>query len=140
MKGDRFSASGRVLALALVAAGLMVAGCGRNSDPRFVEYGDETSETRGKVNLDRVTFIEPRIKAGVFEGPLTAKQIEGVIGSLKAGAYTSVRVKATIVFDNQTITLYESPLYEKGKNPPSRSDLKTIRERLTAALELYESI
>ena len=51
-----------------------------------------------------------------------------------------MRIRAYLALDAETVTLYESELFEKDKNPVSRSDLRRIRQALHAALERYEEI
>lgn len=137
----RFGNAARFASVAgLVALCLLATGCGGNGGTRFFEYDSVVDDVNGKINLDRITFITPRIKAGVVEGRLTRDYIEQVVAKISEGNYTSFRISAYIIFDEYRVTLYKSELFEKTANPADKKDVKKIREGLMDALGVYESI
>ena len=138
----RFSKVTRFATLAaLVALCTLAAGCGGNrGGARFFEYDSAVDDVNGKINLDRITFITPRIKAGLVEGRLSRDYIDQVVGKISEGDYTSFRISAYIIFDEYRVTLYKSELFEKTANPADKKDVKKIRAGLLEALALYESI
>ena len=124
---------------AAIALVVMTVGCG-DTGSRLLEYDNQADEVSGKINLDRVTYITPRLKVGVDEVRLNAKNIRKLLGKAKNGDYTSFRVTAYILFDEYKVTLFESELFEKGKNEPDSRTLRTIKKKLNSALAYYQSI
>ena len=52
-----------VTAAMMAAATLLLTGCGDTS-PKYFEYDSEADEISGKINLNRITYIVPRLKVG----------------------------------------------------------------------------
>jgi len=118
--------------LLLLGAALAGGGCSRQPE-RFFAYES------GKINLERITYVTPRIKAGVDEFPLTADGIEKVIGNLRDGRYAFFDVQAIIVFDDFTWRAYRSRTFDKEK-PPTPSDIADVKRGLKKALSTYLDI
>ena len=132
-----FTVASAIAVLSGVA--ITVSGCG-GSGQRFFEYDSANDEMNGKINLERITYVTPRLKVGSNEARLTRKNIDALVAALRKGDYTSFRVKAYILFDEHPVTLYESELFESRANPVSRKDLKAISKGLGDALKVYQSI
>jgi len=122
----------RLLPCLLLGAALAGGGCSRQSDRYFVYES-------GKINLDRITYVTPRIKAGVDEFPLTAEGIEKVIGNLRDGRYAFFDVQAIIVFDDFAWRAYRSRIFEKD-TPPTPADIADVKRGLKKALSTYRAI
>ncbi len=116
----------------LGAALLMSGGCSRRQE-RFYEYDS------GKINLERITYITPRIKAGVDEFPLTPAGIEKVTANLREGKYAFFDVQALIFFDDFAWRLYRSRTVDKDK-PLTPADIAGIERDLKKALARYRAI
>ena len=127
-----------VTAAMMAAATLLLTGCGDTS-PKYFEYDSEADEISGKINLNRITYIVPRLKVGADEGRLNKANIENLIRMIKKKDYTSFRVKAYVIFDEHKVTMYESELFEKGKNEPDSRELRDMKKKLTQALAFYQS-
>lgn len=128
-----------VVLAAVMLATLLLTGCG-NKGPRFFEYDSDAGEVSGKINLDRITYVVPRLKVGADEGRLNKKNIDKLIQKMKENDYQSLRVKAYIIFDQHSVTMYESDLFEQGKHEPDDRELRDMKKQLKAALAFYQSI
>ena len=127
------------LAIGVIGAGLMTTGCGKRSTNYF-EYDNEADEISGKINLALVTEIRPQLIAGRDELRLNEQNIRHALERLKDKDYTEFRVKAVIQFDDRYVTLYESELFEKGKNDPDSRDIRKMEKALKRVLSFYNSI
>jgi hypothetical protein len=137
-----YAHSGRhtiLLAVMMMTGALLLTGCG-DSRSQYFEYDNDADEISGKINLNRITYIVPRLKVGVDEGRLNEENIEKLIRKIKEKEYTSFRVKAYIIFDEHSVTMYESELFEKGKNQPDGREIREMKKQLTQALNFYRSI
>lgn len=130
-RGRRF-----LVLLPLIAALAAAAtGCGRQPDTgRFFDYGN------GKVNLDRITYITPRIKIGVDDFPLNEDGIETVLGHLNDGRWSYFDVQAQIFFDEFLWRVYRSEAFDKNENPLTPNDIAAIERELRAARQHYLAI
>ena len=126
-----------VAVMATVA--LLLAGCGK-SGANYYEHDNDAVEISGKINLDLVKTIVPRLKVGTEEGRLNEENIQRLLRKIKNKQYESFRIKAYIIFDEHTVTMYESELFEKGKNEPDPRELREMKKRLNRALQVYRSI
>jgi hypothetical protein len=122
----------RLLPGLLLGTALAVSGCSRQSDRYFVYES-------GKINLERITYITPRIKAGVDEFPLTSEGIEKVLGNLRDGRYAFFDVQAVLMFDEFAWRAYQSRTFEK-ETPPTPADIADVKRGLKKALSTYRSI
>lgn len=134
----RAALRGGVLFLAGCAL-VLTAGCGC-SDERYFVYDSNADEISGKINLDNVRFITPRLRVGSDDMRLNEDNVDALLERLKDGDYETVRITAFIVFDGEEVTLYESELFEKAQNPISRKDLRGVARALHQAIEQYEDI
>lgn len=123
---------GRWLAGGLVILAC-VTGCGRGSG-RFQEY------PFGKINLDQVTCITPRIRIGLDEFPLNEEGIDQVVHQLKKGEYGCFQVEASILFDEFRWVVYQSEMFDRAKAPLAPRDLHEIERRLRAARKIYRNL
>lgn len=123
-----------VLAVALLLA--VTPGCGDESrqQGRFFEY-----ET-GRINLDRITYITPRIKVGVEEFPVTDAGIAKVVGHLREGRWSVFDVQAIILFDDFAWRAYRSKTFDKSENKLTDADIREIERELKRVQEIYKSI
>ncbi len=119
--------------IALLTAGGV--GCGRRPDTdRFFDYGT------GKVNLDRITYVTPRIKVGIDDFPLTDAGIETVVGHLRNGRWSYFDVQAQIFFDEFVWRVFRSNNFDKDENPLTSEDIDAIERELRSALRRYQAI
>ena len=139
MKNDARSGHHIIFLAAAILATMLLTGCG-DTGPRFFEYDSDADEVCGKINLDRITYIVPRLKAGADEGRLNKENINKLMHKMKEKDYQSLRVKAYIIFDQHSVTMYESDLFEKGKHEPDDRELRDMNKQLKDALAFYRSI
>jgi len=117
-----------------ILGALCLTGCGQQKPVPYFLY------EHGKINLNRITYITPRIRVGIDEYALDAAEIDRALEKIKADHYSYFRVEAVILFDEFAWTAYRSPEFDKKKHPPSPADLREIRRGLKKALKVYRSI
>ena len=120
--------------------GALLTGCGQEPRPRWFEYENVQDGVRGKINLDNITRVTPRVRFGTEEMRLHADSVERILTALGRDEYTSFRVRAWLLFDREEVVLYESELFEKDRNPVTRRDRARIGAELKKALRTYERI
>lgn len=133
----RHSRACHLLAAMAVAVLLIGApGCERENprSQRFFEY-----ET-GRINLERITYITPRIKVGVEEFPVNDAGIAKVMTHLREGRWTFFDVQAVILFDDFAWRAYRSKTFDKSDNPVTDAAMSEIERELKRVQQVYESI
>lgn len=113
----------------------------------MVGCGDSVSETdryfeyeTGKINLERITYITPRIKIGVDEFPVTDDGIAKVVSNLREGKWSVFDVQAIILFDDFAWRAYRSKTFDKNENPLTDAAISEIEHELKRVHEVYKSI
>lgn len=139
-----------VLKISAIVASVFLVGCGNNSTKEWFDYGN------GMINLQNVTHINGGIKlsytkdvkngkyvcpdaekGGSWTNSLTSADIEIIKDSLDevtiSDCYIGIRVSSYIMFDNFTLTLFES-------EGVSKMNISNIKESLDNGLVTYKSI
>ena len=139
-----------VLISSAIVASVFLSGCGNNQSEELFNYGN------GMINLQNVTHINGGIKlsytkdvkngkyvcpdaekGGSWTNSLTSADVEIIKDSLDevtiSDCYRDIRVSSYIMFDNFTLTLFES-------EDVSKNNIYDIKESLNNGLVRYNSI
>ena len=119
--------------LALAALCLVAAGCGEG-DSKWFDYGE------GKINLERITFVSPRLRIGIDEMPFSEAAIDEALKRIEAGHYAYFHVEAVILFDEFAWTAYKSGTFEKEGKMPTAKELRQMRRELIRVLKRYREL
>lgn len=123
-----------VLSVAVLLTTMTGCGDGNSQRDHYFEY-----ET-GKINLERITYITPRIKVGVDEFPVTDDGIANVVSHLREGKWSVFDVQAIILFDDFAWRAYRSETFDKTENPLTDAAINEIEQELKRVQAVYKSI